>query len=163
MNRAQPDEALLLTFAVGNRLLAVPATLVLEVSREFTVTRVPGAARAIAGVINFRGEIIVAIDMAHRLGLDDPAEASRALCIFLAAEQTSIAMLVDRVLPMCKVSPSMIDKAIADSASDRLLRGVVRLPDSLLTLVDVGELLPAIERSRSEITLKAPSVAGPLE
>ena len=50
MNRAQPDEALLLTFEVGDRLLGVPATLVLEVSREFTVTRVPGAAGAIAGV-----------------------------------------------------------------------------------------------------------------
>ncbi|MHC1480523.1 chemotaxis protein CheW [Frateuria aurantia] len=52
---------------------ALPLQQVQEVIRETEITPVPGAAKAIVGVIHLRGDIITIIDMRERLGL--PARA----------------------------------------------------------------------------------------
>ena len=66
-------------------------------------------------------------------------------------------MLVDRVLAMRRVEPSWIDSAAGGLENDPLVRGVARLPDCLMTLIEADEILPSAGANRSEITLKATS------
>ncbi|AFC86485.1 chemotaxis protein CheW [Frateuria aurantia] len=64
-----PGDAGWLDVILGEQHYALPLQQVQEVIREADITPVPGAARAIIGVIHLRGDIITIIDMRERLGL----------------------------------------------------------------------------------------------
>ncbi|MGH7584286.1 MAG: chemotaxis protein CheW [Gemmatimonadales bacterium] len=52
----------------GERRL-IPVAHVVEVLREATIIRVPGADRAVAGMVNHRGRVVTVADAARALGL----------------------------------------------------------------------------------------------
>ena len=65
------------TFYAGDRYLGIDVTRVQEVIRYQEITRAPLAAEEIRGLINLRGQIVLAFDLRRRLGL--PARDDGAL------------------------------------------------------------------------------------
>lgn len=67
----------LVTFRIAENYFAVPVEQVWRVESlyDFPITRVPGAAPYVEGLINFRGRAITVIDLKKRLGIsvDTPA------------------------------------------------------------------------------------------
>ena len=59
------------TFYLGKDLFGVPVGQVQEVIRYLEVTRVPLVSRVIRGLINLRGQIVMAVDLRRRLGMEE--------------------------------------------------------------------------------------------
>ena len=84
---------------VGRCLFAADADEVREVIDPAETTPVPGAVPGVLGLMNLRGEVIVAGELGTFLGVDaEPGEES-ALVVFADGDRR-IALLVDRVIGM---------------------------------------------------------------
>src|SRR3990170_1393730 len=87
----------LLVFRVGDLTCAVE---VREVLPAQPVTRVPGAAPAVAGLVNVRGALVPLVD--RRLALGHPARDGGAVMLLEVAGRT-VGVVVDEVLDLVTV------------------------------------------------------------
>src|SRR5690349_10504331 len=87
----------LCTFTLDDLLLGVEVDRVQEVLRHQEMTRVPLAPRVVRGLINLRGQIVMAIDLRRCLGLPDlPADRS-SMSVVLRTEDGPMSLLVDEI------------------------------------------------------------------
>jgi purine-binding chemotaxis protein CheW len=131
------------TFHVGSLFLGIEVHLVQEVIRAQAVTRVPLAARAVRGLINLRGQIVTAIDLRERLGMP-PAEGDPApMNVVVCAEGGPVSLLVDDIGDVLEVGDADYEDPpeTLDLVSRELIRGIYKLPDRLLLVLDTETAL----------------------
>lgn len=85
------------TFRIQDLLLGVEVTKVQEVVRHQQMTVVPLAPAAVEGLINLRGQIVVAIDLRRSLGLGRAPAGTLPMNIVIQAEDGLVSLLVDDV------------------------------------------------------------------
>lgn len=125
------------TFRVRGRLYGLPVTVVQEVVREARVTRVARAPAAVSGLINLRGQIVLAIDLRTRLAdvYPPPPDAKN---VVVRAPHGPVAFQVDDVGDVVTVSDGQWERApdSIPTATRELVRGAYKLSDGLLLVVD---------------------------
>ena len=106
------------------------------------ITPLPDAAKYVEGVINLRGKIVPIINLRTKFGLESKIDASQSRIIVVEAGKT-IGMIVDSVSEVLRIPSDIIEAPpdIAVSGTSRYLTGIVKLPDRLISMLDVGELL----------------------
>jgi purine-binding chemotaxis protein CheW len=138
-------DELLLTFHADQMLLGVPLYAVSEVLSEHPVTRVPLAPDGVGGLLNLRGQILLALDLRQRLLLPPraPEEVPRHVIVRGADELFSL--LVDEIGDVITLEaqgrervPERLPAQVRELAT-----GVYRLPGRLLLTLDVDRLYPA--------------------
>lgn len=141
--------AQLSTFMVGRYLFGVDVTLVQEIMRVRSITPVPLSAPEIAGLINLRGEVLTAVDLRIRFGLDSAESSTNPVNIVVRVDDEPISLLVDAIDGVVEVSnlpfestPSTVDEKARD-----LILGAYTLPDRLLLALDARKVLADLEVS----------------
>lgn len=132
----------LVTFVVADQHFGIPALRVRDVLREQPLTRVPLAKPEIAGVMNLRGHIVPAISVRARLGAPaDPAAGS--MCVVVERGPDAFCLVVDSVGDVISVKSSEIgsNPSSLQAAWAQISRGLLRMEDKLLLLLDVDQLL----------------------
>jgi len=113
--------------------------------RMQTITSVPGAMSYIEGVINLRGKVLPVLDLKKRLGLKstERTEESRIMVIDLAEGEAGV--IVDAVTEVLRVSNTAIDppSSMVSQGNSEYLRGIAKLEDRLIILLDLDRLLSA--------------------
>lgn len=131
------------TLILDGQLCGVPVLAVREVITNSKIVRVPLAPPEIAGNINLRGRIVTTIDTRCRLGLGTAADT--AACVALVAEHEGVlyALLIDQVQEVLSLRGDMIEETPPNfsTAWRRFSNGVVRLPNQLMVVLDIGRLL----------------------
>ncbi len=135
------------TFTVGWSLCAVPVERVREVVGNFPCTPVPLAGAAISGLINLRGQIVTASDLRVLLNLathrdpDDTHAAKNHIIVDIGDEYMSL--IVDEIGPVMTAQRSMIESppSSLDTTIAELVTGVARMPDCLLMILNLDQLL----------------------
>jgi len=124
----------LCTFEAGGMLFGLAATDVQEIARPQPITRVPLAHRAIAGLLNLRGQIVTAIDLRARLQLSPRDTSARPLNVVVRTPDGLFSLLVDAIGDV--LAPSDASREAVPTTVPAALRGVVdgiyKLPDRLL-------------------------------
>jgi len=145
------------TFRVAGRLFGVPIRDVREVTTETTCTRVPHAPPEVAGYVNIRGHIYLALDLRRLLGLPPGTNGHhRRLVLFQQGVGTSFGVLVDEVGDIVTVeelqsedlSTSAADLSIAERS--HLVTRLCKLPDELLAVLDPRRFLPLVEQALTQ-------------
>lgn len=128
----------LCTFRIDGILFGVDVTHVQEVLRAQAMTPVPLANTAVCGLINLRGQIVTALDIRTRIGLQPRPEDREQLNIVVRTDGGVVSLLVDEIGDVLDVDPTCFEPAPeALSASSReLIRGVFKLSPDLLLLLD---------------------------
>jgi len=85
------------TFTTAGQLFGLPIEHVQDVFALGNIARVPLAGPEIAGVLNLRGRVVTVIDLANRLQLDAPRDATARMVIGIERGAESFGILVDRV------------------------------------------------------------------
>jgi purine-binding chemotaxis protein CheW len=85
------------TFTTAGQLFGLPIEHVQDVFALGNIARVPLAGPEIAGVLNLRGRVVTVIDLANRLQLDAPRDATAPMVIGIERGAESFGILVDRV------------------------------------------------------------------
>lgn len=126
------------TFSVGDLFFGVEVLRVQEVLRFQPMTSVPRAPEVIEGLINLRGQIVIAIDMRRRLGLPPRAEEQTPMNMVVRTEDGAVSLLVDEIGDVLDVESETFERPPAnlDVAARDLIRGVYKLKDRLLLVLD---------------------------
>ena len=151
----------------GGAQWALPARAVQSVFRPIGLTPVPLAPPVVVGLVNLRGRVVLAIDLARRLlGAQAPARADRDAPLAIAVERGAdvYALLVDGVGDVVSVDASACMAPPAHLPVDlaRMTALWFKSADGLLPLLDLYRLLEIDidRRSGSERRAYPPSHSG---
>jgi purine-binding chemotaxis protein CheW len=129
----------LCTFQLGSLFFGVEVSRVQEVLRQQEMTRVPLASRAVAGLINLRGQIVLAVELRECLDLEPRPTGKSPMNVVVYTGDGAVSLLVDEVGDVVEVLPSNFEPApptIVGPAAD-IIEGVYKLADRLLLVVNV--------------------------
>ncbi|HEY9714450.1 MAG TPA: chemotaxis protein CheW [Chroococcales cyanobacterium] len=137
-------------FDMGNQKYGIESRFVLEILKQPNLTKLPTGNELIAGVVNFRGEVILVVDLRARLGLHPAALASRPWLLVLGEHEAEMAMVIESFDRVALIDPDLIRSSLelmpetTKPANYRWLKGVT--PESLVIL-DPQSLLadPALQ------------------
>jgi purine-binding chemotaxis protein CheW len=127
------------TFFVGDLFFGVDVLRVQELLRFQQMTRVPQAPEVIEGLINLRGQIVTAIDMRRRLRLPPRAGDDTPMNMVVRTDDGAVSLLVDEIGDVLDMDASTYEQPPQnlDPAARAIIRGVYKLKDRLLLVLDV--------------------------
>ena len=126
------------TFFVGDMFFGVDVLNVQEVLRFQPMTPVPQAPSVIEGLINLRGQIVTAIDMRRRLGLPPRTGDKASMNMVVRTTEGAVSLLVDEIGDVLDMDTANYERPPMnlDPAARELIRGVYKLKDRLLLVLD---------------------------
>ena len=133
----------LLVFRVGDLTCAVPVEAAREIVPLETVTRIPGAAEAVQGLVNVRGGLLTVVDGQRLLG-QRSEEPGRSVLVLDAAGR-AVGLAVDRVLDLVTMPAGELqDREVLPGLDPTLVRAVGRRDGHLFVVLDVDALLAPV-------------------
>lgn len=126
------------TFFLDGLFFGVDVQKVQEVIRYQEMTSVPLAPRVIRGLINLRGQIVTAIDLRRRLGLQDRSADKLPMNVVVRGDEGVVSLLVDEIGDVQEVDASCFERVpeTLQAPARNLVQGVYKLKDRLLLILD---------------------------
>ncbi len=145
-----PPNQQLCTFTLEGQLFGLEVTRVQEVLREQEMTRVPHAHHLIRGLINLRGEIVMAIDLRLCLGLDPSLRNNSVMNLVVRSAEGPVSFLVDVIHDVIEVAETSFEPppATLRGPARQLIRGSYFRNQELLLALDADAVLALIEAPR---------------
>jgi len=138
------DTAQVIVFNLGDERYGVDISQVREIIRPTQITRIPNAPDFVEGVINLRGQITTIINLRKRFGMQPKEIDNDTRIIVVENENAVIGMMVDTVSEVKYLSTGDIEalpNMITARNDAKFLKGVGKLPDGLLILIDLNKVL----------------------
>ena len=138
-------ELQLVIFRLRGEEFGAEITSVLEISRVLGITHIPEAPGFVEGVVNLRGQVIAVVDLAKQFGLPPQPElpkTARIVVVEVAGE--TIGLIVDEVPEVLRVAEEAVEptpEIIQTEVKRDYLRGLAKLGDRLILLLDLAKLL----------------------
>lgn len=133
------------SFQVDTLTLGVPALRVQEIIRAQPTTRVPLADRAVAGLINLRGQIVTAIDTRRCLALPEARTDRPPMNLVVRTPDGVFSLLVDEIGDVLDIADDAVippPDTIAPAVRP-LFAGAIRLDQRLLLIVETDHVIRA--------------------
>jgi purine-binding chemotaxis protein CheW len=126
------------TFFLKDQFFGVPVQQVQEVIRYQEMTRVLLAPPVIRGLINLRGQIVMAVDLRRRLAMEDRAESELPMNVVVRTDDGAVSFLVDEIGDVLEVDDADFERSPATLQGDarELVKGVYKLQGQLLLVLD---------------------------
>jgi len=126
------------TFFLAAQLFGVPVPQVQEVIGPHDMTPVPLAPEVVSGMINLRGQIVVAIDLRRRLQLAGRAEGELPMNVVVRSLEGAVSLQVDEIGDVIEVEPATFEPPpeTMQGSARALILGVHKLEGSLLHVLD---------------------------
>jgi purine-binding chemotaxis protein CheW len=135
----------LATFRLDDQMYGVDVAGVQEVLKSQARTRVPLAPPAIAGLINLRGQVLMAIELREQLGLAPRPDGVEPMVVVIRVAGDPIALLVDSIGGVVDVEDEQFEAppdTLTGPTRD-LIVGAYKLDDHLLLSLDVRKAVAA--------------------
>ncbi len=135
------------TFTIGDRLYGINVMKVQEVTKTMPMTGVPLAPKHVCGLINLRGQIATAVSLRELFGIEGlaPEDEMNVVC---RVEGLLFSFLVDDIGDVVELEPSKQEAlpATVDANLRRYLQGVYKLPNKILSIIDIEKISNAINQ-----------------
>ena len=128
----------LVTFSVGDLFFGVDVIRVQEVLRSQPMTLVPQAPGCVEGLINLRGQIVIAIDMRSRMNLPPRPQNQPAMNVVVRTADGPVSFLVDEIGDVMEMDTASFEypPGHLSHAARQFISGVYKLPDRILLALD---------------------------
>ena len=141
---ADPGASRLVLFRLGSQLWAAPASVVREVIASVPVTRIPGTAQAVAGLVNLRGTLLTVVDGRRALGVAEREGAAESILV-LERGGRPYGVSIDEVLDLVEVRPAELKPGPPPAGIDpRLIRAHGRHAGRAFAVMDTEALLAPV-------------------
>jgi purine-binding chemotaxis protein CheW len=129
------------TFYVDGLFFGVEVLRVQEVIRFQEMTAVPLASPVVSGLINLRGQIVTAIDLRRRLGMNDRDSTELPMNVVIRTDDAAVSLLVDEIGDVLEVDVDAYERPpeTLTGVARQLVRGVYKLKDRLLLILDTEQ------------------------
>ena len=133
----------LVTFKLSHEEFGVDILKVQEIIRMLPLTKVPKSPDFVDGVINLRGKVIPVIDMRKRFNMDATVHDSHTRIQVMDLQGQVVGFVVDAVCEVLRIEESTVEPppAVVAGVGSEYMRGVGKLADRLLILLDPDKLL----------------------
>ncbi len=126
------------TFKLDSLVLGLSVVHVQEVIRHQQITRVPLSKQIVSGLMNLRGQIVSALDLRRRFGIEE-SFPQEPMSLIVVVQGESIALLVDEIGDVITAEAAdfePVPETLGPPASE-LIRSVLRTANGLLLLLDL--------------------------
>lgn len=126
------------SFFLEKHCFGIDLLEVQEIIRFQPMTRVPLAPRALAGLINLRGQVVTGIDLRARLDLPPRGAGEEPMNIVIRTPDGAVSFLVDRIGEVCPADAANFEPVPETLTGPvrELVTGVQKLPQHLLLILD---------------------------
>ncbi|GEN30449.1 purine-binding chemotaxis protein CheW [Cerasibacillus quisquiliarum] len=152
MEYTELEDRKVIVFQLGEEEYVIPVRHVGGIERLHPITRVPGTANYIKGVINLRGVVTPIIDLRTRFGMESIQYNEATRIIIVHVNEIEVGFIVDGAndvidLPdeAIEPSPDVIGTEVYD-----YIRGVANLNERLLILLDLEKILTEQDIERTQ-------------
>jgi purine-binding chemotaxis protein CheW len=128
----------IVVFALGERTLGVPASIVRELLRAVAVTGLPGAPRGVDGVIDVRGTLIPVLDLSERLGVAPRPIRSTDQLLICDVTVGPLAVRADRVIELRATGTEGVPPG---AEADAIVRSLMRTSDGVIVICELSAFL----------------------
>lgn len=141
------------SFRIGKEYFGVQIQTVQEIVRVPEITAVPEMPSFVEGVINLRGKIVSIVDLSKRLKIQGGARAKSNRILIVEVDNNVVGLLVDAVSAILRIPPESIEPApdIVTSVGTEYIQGVGKLPDRLIILLDLKNILRPDELTKLSV------------
>jgi purine-binding chemotaxis protein CheW len=135
------------TFFVDGQFFGIPVQQVQEVIRYQEMTRVPLVPPVIRGLINLRGQIVVAVDLRRRLLAADRSDVSLPMNVVVRTADGAVSLLVDEIGDVLEVQDESFESPpeTMQGHARAFIRGVYKLPKHLLLILDTEKAVNGLD------------------
>jgi purine-binding chemotaxis protein CheW len=133
------------TFFLNQQFLGVPVEQVQEVIRYQEMTRVPLVPSVIRGLINLRGQIVMAIDLRRRFGMPELPASELPMNVVVRTDDGAVSFLVDEIGDVLEVEEDSFEPPpeTLQGPGRELVRGVYKLQQRLMLVLDAEHAVAA--------------------
>jgi purine-binding chemotaxis protein CheW len=149
------DEQQLVVFELGAEFYGVEISRVHEIIRLQSVTHVPRAPSFVEGVINLRGKVIPVVDLRRRFGLPSGEHTRASRIVVLEIGDQVVGVIVDGVSEVLRVNTATVEppSPVVAGIDSEYLKGIAKLPERLVILLDLDRVLAREERRALEVAV----------
>ena len=139
----------LVTFNLDNEEYAVAILKVQEIIRMKEITRVPNSPAEVEGVINLRGKVIPVVDLRKKFDLAGKENDEQSRIMIMDIQGITMGLVVDSVSEVLRIPSSTVEPTppMASNISAEFIKGIAKLEDRLIILLDMDRLLGKTEET----------------
>jgi purine-binding chemotaxis protein CheW len=147
------------TFFLDRQMFGVPVPQVQEVIGFHELTPVPLAAKVVEGLINLRGQIVLAIDLRRRLELGPRADGQLAMNVVVRSVDGAVSLQVDEIGDVIEVEPATFEAPpeTLHGPVRAMILGVHKLDGNLLHLLDTEKACQVAGGGKSASSERPPA------
>lgn len=147
------DQQQYCTLKVADLLLGIEVGEIQEIIRGTSFTPVPLAHPAIRGLINLRGQIVTAIDLRRRAGLEPSSDQTEFMTMVLGTAEEPLALVVDSVGDVVDVASDAFESPpdTLRGEARRMIDGAYKLDRELLLVLNLEVVLDLRERPEETV------------
>ncbi len=133
------------TFFLAGNYIGIEVERVQEILSSQQMTPVPLAPPEVSGLINLHGQIVTAIDLRRRLGLAERFGGEPPMNIVVRTTGGAVCLQVDDIGDVVETGESTFELPpdTLNGPARNMIRGVHKLQDQLLHVLDADEVLNA--------------------
>lgn len=137
------------TFFLKDQFFGVPVQQVQEVIRYQEMTRVPLVPQVIRGLINLRGQIVMAVDLRRRFGMEERPESQLPMNVVVRTDDGAVSFLVDEIGDVLEADEENFERPpeTLQGQARELVRGVYKLQERLMLVLDTEQAVSSGEES----------------
>jgi purine-binding chemotaxis protein CheW len=146
--RQSVPQVQLVTFRVGGEEFGLDVFTVHEILRHTGVTPVPKAPPFVEGVLDVRGTLVPVVDLRKRFEVPQAPVTDETRIVLVEFEGERLGLVVDSVTEVLRVPETSIlpPPSYVRGLAAEFIRGIVRLENRLIVLVDMDRILSSQER-----------------
>jgi purine-binding chemotaxis protein CheW len=143
-------EQQLVVFELAGESYGINIAAVESIIKMQAITQLPQFKPYLRGMINLRGAVLPVIDLRIRFGLEANEASRNARIIIVSIGTLKLGMVVDEVSEVLLIQDENIDALppTVVSANSGFLKGIVRIDQRLVTLLELARVLDLDEQAQ---------------
>ncbi len=148
-------------FRLAEEFYALDIQTVQEIVRMQTITSIPGSDFWVEGITNLRGRVVPVIDLRKRCGVNAGDHSPETRIVVVSSATGMVGFIVDAVSEVMRIPGEQVEppSAIVSVPENTYLRGIAKLDDRLVSLMDLEGVLPRAAGAAEEFEFAAAAAA----
>lgn len=145
------------TFFLDDQCFGVPVEQVQEVIRYQEMTRVPLGPEVVRGLINLRGQIVMAIDLRRRFGMSERKDSQLPMNVVVRTDDGAVSFLVDEIGDVIEVERETLEPPpeTLRGPTRSMITGVYKLPKHLLVELNIASAITIVSAQKDTTMAQA--------
>lgn len=142
------------TFLLKDAFFGIPVEQVQEVIQCQEMTTVPLVPEVIRGLINLRGQIVMAVDLRRQLHIEERPLEMAPVNVVVRSQEGPVSLLVDSIGDVVEVNETSFEAPppTLERSMRTFIVGVHKLEQGLMHVLDTQKACEPAERAESLVT-----------